>query len=60
MINAELTSFGYAGPAMTQGDFAKIDNDGGGKILLDEAVFFFLGAFTKDPNLIHENHTEGC
>ena len=61
VINHELSAtFGYPGPPMTAEDFDKIDEDGGGMILLDEAVFFFLGVFTNDPLLLKENHDEGC
>ena len=59
-INAELAAFGYAGGAVTEGDFGKVDADGGGMVLLDEAVWFFLGALTSDPTLLAENREEGC
>ncbi|KAJ1454088.1 hypothetical protein M885DRAFT_618336 [Pelagophyceae sp. CCMP2097] len=59
-INAELRSFGYSGPEMLQADFAKIDVDGKGMVLLDEAIFFFLGALTSEPALLSENAEEGC
>lgn len=59
-INAELISFGYTGPAMTEADFNKVDADHGGMILLDEAVHFFLGVFTTETHLLHENEAEGA
>ena len=45
---------------MTSADFSKLDNDGKGMVLLDEAVFFFLGAFTTEQHLLHENDAEGA
>ena len=45
---------------MSESDFSKVDSDGGGMILLDEAVWFFLGPLTNDPSLLVENLEEGC
>ena len=40
-MNAELKSYGLEGDLVSE-DFDKVDADGGGSILLDEAVHFFL------------------
>jgi hypothetical protein len=60
VINGELAYAGYTGAAMEADDFDKVDADGGGMILLDEAVFFFLKAFTTEETLLGENDEEGC
>lgn len=58
-INKQLTDFGYKGPKCTSEDFATIDGDGGGMILLNEAVVFFLSKFTDNKALNAENKKEG-
>jgi hypothetical protein len=59
-INEQLTDFGYTGPAITSEDFSAIDMDGGGMILLNEAVVFFLDKFTNEKSLLAENEEEGA
>lgn len=58
-INQQLTDFGYEGDAVVSEDFSKIDGDGGGMVLLNEAIVFFLGKFTKEEALLAENEEEG-
>ena len=53
-MNAELASNGLEGD-LTSADFASVDADGGGSILLDEAVHFFLDRLCDDPALLREN-----
>mmetsp|Transcript_12638 Transcript_12638/g.18952 ORF Transcript_12638/g.18952 Transcript_12638/m.18952 type:complete len:231 (+) Transcript_12638:37-729(+) len=57
LINSELAHFG-SNIKVSDSDFDQIDSDGGGMILLDEAVHFFLKALTNDPNLLRENEQE--
>lgn len=59
VINAELEYQGFSGEKLVADDFDKVDADGGGVILLDEAVYFFLNAFTSDKTLLAENEEEG-
>jgi len=54
-INGELSFYGYHGTAMVESDFEEADADAGGKILLDEAVSFFLTKLCKDSTLLQEN-----
>lgn len=58
-INTQLTDYGYTGPAIVSEDFSKIDVDGGGMILLNEAITFFLDKFTDEEALHAENEAEG-
>ena len=57
-MNEQLALFGYQGEALTEEDFGRIDTDGGGQILLAEAVSFFLSMFTREEKLLHENEEE--
>ena len=56
-MNAELKSYGLEGDLVSE-DFDKVDADGGGSILLDEAVHFFLDCLCDDPALLRENTAE--
>ena len=56
-MNAELKSYGLEGDLVSE-DFDKVDADGGGSILLDEAVHFFLDRLCDDPALLRENVSE--
>ena len=47
-MNAELKSYGLEGDLVSE-DFDKVDADGGGSILLDEAVHFFLDRYVTTP-----------
>lgn len=58
-INALLHDYGYTGDDIKSSDFSKVDNDGGGMILLNEAVTFFLEMFTHEKALHAENKKEG-
>jgi len=58
-INKQLKDFGYDGEPVCSADFSKIDVDGGGMILLNEAVVFFLSKFTDEEALHKENEEEG-
>merc|ERR1712066_958469 len=55
----QLTDFGYSGDPIVSEDFSSIDTDGGGMILLNEAVVFFLDKFTSETALLQENIEEG-
>merc|ERR1711861_125154 len=56
-INAELEDLGCS-HRVTAEEFRVID-DGGGHVLLDEAVYYFLQVLCKDPVLVKECQTEG-
>lgn len=58
VINGELRHYGYTGRALNGDDFDSVDADGGGVILLDEAVHFFLGVFTKEKHLLDQSARE--
>jgi len=58
-INQQLNDFGYDGEPVKSEDFSAIDSDGGGMILLNEAIVFFLSKFTDEEALHKENEKEG-
>jgi len=60
MINARLHTLCPGCKTVESSCFSKIDNDGAGAVLLDEAVYFLLPYVTNDPALLKERNEEGC
>ena len=58
-MNEELREYGLAGD-LTSADFDVVDADGGGSILLDEAVHYFLTRLCDDPALLSEGVEEAA